>query len=258
MDFNKLFSQCKKGEKPESKFQYIPIDNHKPTLFQWENWIIGHLYSKIVRDIDLKPIILSDLSDKEKYLEGFLNYHSKKYNGSVFMFTESLKELLGYIKHTIVRSRDIIGVEYEERVNRMIYNWIDLRHKEENISSSENELKTKRFRRNWDKDKIEYIYDNLIKEKFIDSKTDHDSFLYYMGATNEKPDKLIPISWIKNKELLRTFVKHIIGSETNLDKNNREIISYVFLYKENTVTLSKPKKIASTDNDLLLKILRQS
>lgn len=258
MDFNKLFSQSKKGEKSESKFQYILIDNDRPTLFQWENWTIGHLYCKIVRDIDLKSIILSDLSDKEKYLNAFLDYHSKKYNGSLFAFTESLKELLKYIKHAVVRNRDIIEVEYEERVNRMIYNWIDLRHKEENISSSENELKIKRFRRNWDKDRIEYIYCSLITEKFIDSKTDRDSFYYYMGATNEKPDELIQINWIKNKELLRTFVKHIIGEETNLNKENVNIVSCVFRYKGSSAKLAKPKRIITTETELLLDILRQS
>jgi len=79
------------------------------------------------------------------------------------------------------------------------------------------------------------FYNFLVNGQFISANTPQDLFLYYMGASNERPLKLSPITWLKNKQLLREaiqggFAKHFKNKIITKVEMER-IVTFIFVDK---------------------------
>lgn len=123
MKYDKLFSYCLENDKPDNgnQFHYIGSDG-EPTMFDWENWIAGRLYSNILIQNNRNAIHLdlSDRKDKEEQLRNFLDYHYSKYGDICFLY--EIKELMNLFE-TSLRSYYKIDSNYMELVNGMIGDW---------------------------------------------------------------------------------------------------------------------------------------
>jgi hypothetical protein len=95
---------------------------------------------------------------------------------------------------------------------------------------------------------------NFLKDGgFVAKATDPMNFLYQMGCTHERPEKVLPIVWLKSKQLLREmlegwFVK-LIAEEALRKAKMEAICSQVFVdEKGEMIHLSKSREYLSSDS----------
>ena len=95
---------------------------------------------------------------------------------------------------------------------------------------------------------------NFLKDGgFVAKATDPMNFLYQMGCTDERPEKVLPIVWRKSKQLLREmlegwFVK-LIAEEALRKAKMEAICSQVFVdEKGEMIHLSKSREYLSSDS----------
>lgn len=124
MKYNKLFSYCLEKDIPDSihQFHYIKT-SEEPTTLDWENWIVGKLYSNTQLSFfkdECKHIDLSSAKDKKTQLRDFLDYHYSKYGDTYFL--HEIKELMNLFE-TSLKSYYKIDSNYLELVNGMIRDW---------------------------------------------------------------------------------------------------------------------------------------
>jgi hypothetical protein len=94
----------------------------------------------------------------------------------------------------------------------------------------------------------------FLKEKgFVPSETEPGNFLYQMGCTDERPEKVQPIVWLKNKQLLREMLEgwfaKVIAEEALKKAKMEAICSQVFVNKEGEIIqLANPKEYPSNES----------
>ena len=126
-----------------------------------------------------------------------------------------------------------------------------------NLSVGSGEVKVSkqpaRFPASLDYDKGMKALEFLKDGGFVAKDTDPGNFLYQMGCTDERPEKIQSIVWLKNKQLLREmlegwFAKLIV--EEVLKKVKMEAIcSQVFVdEKGEMIHLPKSKNYPSGDS----------
>jgi len=99
----------------------------------------------------------------------------------------------------------------------------------------------------------------LLKERgFVPSSTDPSVFLYQMGCTDECPQQLGPIVWLKNKQLLREMLelwfRRLIADKALSKARIEEICPQVFVGEDGLqLSLAKPKPVPSLESDELKK-----
>lgn len=89
---------------------------------------------------------------------------------------------------------------------------------------------------------------------FVAKDTDPVNFLYQMGCTDERPEKVLPIVWLKNKQLLREMLEgwftKLIAEDALKKVKMEAICSQVFVdEKGEMIHLSKSKEYPSKDSD---------
>ena len=95
----------------------------------------------------------------------------------------------------------------------------------------------------------------FLKEKrFVPSETEPGNFLYQMGCTEESPDEVRPVVWLKNKQLLREMLEGWFSKlieEKSLKKAKMEATcSQVFVdEKGEMIHLPKNKDYPSKESD---------
>lgn len=98
------------------------------------------------------------------------------------------------------------------------------------------------------------ILTQLKKKGFVNNNTELDVFLYQMGCTDERPDKIRPIVWLKNKQLLREMLElwfdRLLQAQSLKKAKLEAICSQVFIDKQgNMIHLPKNKPYPSSDSD---------
>ena len=96
---------------------------------------------------------------------------------------------------------------------------------------------------------------NFLKDGgFVAKATDPMNFLYQMGCTDERPEKVLPIVWLKSKQLLREMLEGWFATlidEDALKKVKMETIcSQVFVDKKGEmIQVPKSREYPSKDSD---------
>lgn len=93
----------------------------------------------------------------------------------------------------------------------------------------------------------ETLFAALIKDGFISTTTDSDSFLWGLGSTLTTPVNFTPIVWLKNKQLLRELLEPIVDiSKADMAR----AVPLIFSNRAKTALyLAKNKPIPSKDSD---------
>lgn len=105
------------------------------------------------------------------------------------------------------------------------------------------------------------ILEHLKEKGFVEKNTEPKNFLWQMGCTEERPDKVKPIVWLKTKQLLREMLEQWFGrllQEQSLNKVKIEsLCSQIFIDKQgDMIHLPKNKPYPSADSDDLKVFLR--
>lgn len=98
------------------------------------------------------------------------------------------------------------------------------------------------------------ILEHLKEKGFVEKNTEPKNFLWQMGCTEERPDKVKPIVWLKTKQLLREMLEQWFGrllQEQSLNKVKIEsLCSQIFIDKQgDMIHLPKNKPYPSADSD---------
>lgn len=98
------------------------------------------------------------------------------------------------------------------------------------------------------------ILEHLKEKGFVEKNTEPMNFLWQMGCTEERPDKVKPIVWLKTKQLLREMLElwfDRLLQEQSLNKAKiKSVCSQVFIDKQgNMIHLPKNKPYPSADSD---------
>lgn len=104
------------------------------------------------------------------------------------------------------------------------------------------------------------LYAFLVKNNFISAATNENVFLYLLGCHYECPAEIKLIQWRMNKQLLRELLELIFAPlirTGSLKKVEIERLCPLCFEKEGkALCLAKPKKMESTDSDLLKSFFR--
>ena len=98
---------------------------------------------------------------------------------------------------------------------------------------------------------------NFLKEKdFVPSETEPGNFLYQMGCTEESPDEVRPVVWLKNKQLLREMLEHwyskLLEDESFTQTKMAAVCSQVFVNEDgDMIHLAKRKSVPSWESEKL-------
>ncbi len=89
---------------------------------------------------------------------------------------------------------------------------------------------------------------------FVAKDTDPVNFLYQMGCTDERPEKVQPVVWLKSKQLLREMLEgwfaKLFAEEAMKKAKMEAICSQVFVdEKGEMIHLSKNREYLSKDSD---------
>ena len=124
-----------------------------------------------------------------------------------------------------------------------------------------NQSQQPHFPLNKTKDEGVKLYDFLTKSKYITAPL--ESWLYLMGFVTEKPEKIVPITWLTTKEQLRTMLR--LSFENLIDNKSVKIADLQRLTtkcfvdnKGNRMNIPKAKKEYSPEIDKLEKFFRPS
>lgn len=103
------------------------------------------------------------------------------------------------------------------------------------------------------------VLQSLKDGTFVPKETEPMNFLYQMGCTDERPDEVQPIVWLKNKELLRemleSWFKSAIENETVKLAKLEAVCPQVFVDAKGEMNhLAKRKVVASIDSDKIAEI----
>lgn len=103
------------------------------------------------------------------------------------------------------------------------------------------------------------VLQSLKDEGFVPKETEPMNFLYQMGCTDERPDKVQPIVWLKNKELLRemleSWFKIALDNKAVKLAKLEAVCPQVFVdAKGEKMNLAKRKVVLSVDTDKITKI----
>ena len=100
------------------------------------------------------------------------------------------------------------------------------------------------------------LFNMLVEGEFISKETESNSFLFLMGCSNEEPENLKPIMWMKTKQLLREMLEAAycvpieIGSVTKAELE--QLVPLCFVDKNGEeLNLAKPKAVPSRESDKL-------
>ena len=104
------------------------------------------------------------------------------------------------------------------------------------------------------------ILEHLKEKGFVEKNTEPKNFLWQMGCTEELPDKVKPIVWLKTKQLLREMLEQWFGrllQEQSLNKAKiKSLCSQIFIDKQgDMIHLAKNKVVPSQDSDDLKEFL---
>lgn len=110
-----------------------------------------------------------------------------------------------------------------------------------------------RFPASLDYDKGTKALEFLKGGGFVAKDTDPGNFLYQTGCTDERPEKVQPIVWLKNKQLLREMLEgwfeKLIAEEALKKVKMEAICSQVFVDEDGEmIHLPKPKDYPSSDS----------
>lgn len=95
----------------------------------------------------------------------------------------------------------------------------------------------------------------LMGDKYIDSNTDENIFLYHFGCYYGIPDNVKPIKWIETKQLLRELLEPLYCIVMN-KADIKKLAMKCFADKNGkTMILAKNKCIPSTKSDDLKEFL---
>lgn len=94
----------------------------------------------------------------------------------------------------------------------------------------------------------------LKTQSFVAAATDPSNFLYQMGCSGERPKTVVPLVWLKNKQLLRELLELWFApliADGALKKARLEAIcSQVFVDEDGEmILLAKNKAVPSVDSD---------
>lgn len=102
------------------------------------------------------------------------------------------------------------------------------------------------------------LFNMLVEGEFISKETESNSFLFLMGCSNEEPENLKPIMWMKTKQLLREMLEGAYrvpienGSVTKAELE--QLVPLCFVDKNGEeLNLAKPKAVPSHESDKLSK-----
>lgn len=117
------------------------------------------------------------------------------------------------------------------------------------------------FPYNKTKDEGVALYNFLTKYSY--AKVPLDSWLYLMGFVTEKPQKVVPITWLQTKEQLRTMLflsfEQLINDNSVKKADLEKMVPLCFKDKDgNTMKLAKHKEEPSFGIDHLTKFFRPS
>ena len=98
----------------------------------------------------------------------------------------------------------------------------------------------------------EKLYRMLKDKQFVDESTERLNFLYQMGCTEERPMDVLPIKWLKNKQLLREMLEgwlQPIFNNSFTKAMMERICPHVFINKKGEkLSLSKNKSQLSWES----------
>lgn len=253
MKYDKLFSYCLKNDKPDNLHQFHYVDSEgEPTVFDWDNWIAGKLYSNIQLSFfnrEFRQIDLSSTKDKKAQLRDFLDYHYSKYGDICFLY--EIKELINLFE-TSLGSYYKIDSDYMEMVNGMIRDWC--KEKEQIPEVSINITATN----NQDLLNLEDLLINISDEKKA-------KFLKRLSAIIQKRNKpkefaivLVALSQMGHIELTtggRNRIYRVFYKESGYDRSFNAFasgINHNIEEKGNTYTVLNSNQ---TDIDSIIKAL---
>lgn len=100
------------------------------------------------------------------------------------------------------------------------------------------------------------ILEHLKEKGFVEKNTEPKNFLWQMGCTEERPDKVKPIVWLKTKQLLREMLElwfdRLLQEQSLIKRDIETVCSQVFIDKRgNMIHLPKNKPYPSADSDYL-------
>ena len=101
---------------------------------------------------------------------------------------------------------------------------------------------------------INSLREYLISEKYI-NHIDIDSFGYWFGYGDAKPNRLRAIDWIESKQLARELLEGLYKDEIKPFARIERITPECFLQGGKPMRLAKPKPVPSTKGDSLKKFL---
>lgn len=239
MDYKKTFSYCLKDENPESKHQFHYQCDFEPSEFEFEQWLIGKLYSInqiekvgteamknkiangeiIVDDHKLKnkiltgKIIVNDTccvsydfpTEKEKQIHEFLDYHFSKYKSSFTNFKLSLSLVLELLKSNPNTKTNIL---HYNGINGFIADWMS--EKIDNRKTIDSE-KSMNFSPILNINKIEELY-VFLSGTYLSEISDISHF-YYVFGIEDRCVGFKPLNWTKTLKDLNAFINRFYPDE---------------------------------------------
>lgn len=232
MDYKETFSYCLKDEIPESKHQFHYQCDFEPSEFEFEQWLIGKLYSInqlekvgvetmrskilngeiVVNDNELKnkiltgKIVVNDTCcvtydfpiEKEKQIHSFLDFHFSKYKSSLANFNLSLNLALKLLKSSPNIKTSTL---HYNGINGFIADWIS--RKIDNRTTIESK-KSMNFSSICSIDKIEELY-VFLNGSYLSEISDKNHFYYIFGIVDSCTD-FKALNWTKTLKDLNAFI----------------------------------------------------
>lgn len=241
MDYKATFSYCLKNDVPDSKHQFHYQYDFEPTTVEFEQWLIGKLYSPIQIEKVGNDIISVDYGNpaaKEAQIEEFLDYHFSKYKGSLNSFNSSLRFTIELLKtHPDVKTDSL----YYMAVNQTISDWWFFKADNRHITTKDDTQLTKslNFTLIYKSDRIESLYD-FLNGSYLSEISDKSHFYYVFGVV-DRCINFKPLNWTKTLKDLNAFIDTFYSNEPR----KWEKAVYCFTWNNNPIK----KKSLSTAID---------